>query len=69
MTAIEQLRIEAEQLSEPLAQEVLDFLFIARQKQRRVIEPGLVARTVGAWQGEPLVRAPQGEAEQRLELQ
>jgi len=26
-------------------------------------------RTAGAWQGEPLVREPQGEFEQRLELE
>jgi hypothetical protein len=27
------------------------------------------ARTAGAWQGSPLVREPQGEYEQRLELE
>jgi hypothetical protein len=30
---------------------------------------GLFERTAGAWQGEPLARAPQGEYEQRLELE
>jgi hypothetical protein len=69
MTVIEQLKKEADQLSEPLAQEVLDFLLFVRQKQRPVIVPGVIERTAGAWQGEPQVRASQGDAEQRLELQ
>ncbi|MBV8884690.1 MAG: hypothetical protein JO235_11935 [Chroococcidiopsidaceae cyanobacterium CP_BM_RX_35] len=30
--------------------------------------PGFFERTAGAWQGEPLTRAEQGEAEQRDEL-
>lgn len=30
---------------------------------------GLFERTAGAWQGEPLQRAPQGEYEQRPELE
>lgn len=30
---------------------------------------GLFERTAGAWQGEPLARTPQGEYEQRLEIE
>jgi hypothetical protein len=30
---------------------------------------GLFERTAGAWQGEPLERAPQGEYERRMELE
>jgi hypothetical protein len=30
---------------------------------------GLFERTAGAWQGEPLERAPQGEYERRQELE
>jgi hypothetical protein len=30
---------------------------------------GFFERTAGAWQGEPLLREPQGEFEQRLELE
>lgn len=68
MTAIEQLKQEAELLSEPLAQEVLDFLFV-RGRRRTGWSSGLFERTVGAWKGEPLERAHQGEPEQRLELE
>ncbi len=69
MTVIDQLKHEANQLSEPLAQEVLDFLLFVRQKHRRTMSPSVVENTMGAWQGESLIRAPQGQAEQRLELQ
>lgn len=69
MTAIEQLKHEAELLPEPLAQEVLDFLRFVRQRHGTGWPPGLYERTAGAWQGEPLERAPQGEPEQRLELE
>lgn len=60
MTVIEQLKHEAEQLSEPLAQEVLDFLLFVRRRHRHSTEwsPGLYERTAGAWKGEPLERAP-----------
>ncbi len=57
MTAIEQLKQEAEHLSEPLAQEVLDFLLFVRKKHGAEWSSGLFERTVGAWQGEPLERA------------
>ncbi len=63
MTVIEKLKQEAEHLTEPLAQEVLDFLLFVRQKQQRELPSSVVERTVGAWQGEPLVRAPQKDAE------
>lgn len=69
MTVIEQLKHEAELLSEPLAQEVLDFLLFVRKRHSTAWSPGLFERTAGAWQGEPLERAPQGEPEQRVELE
>lgn len=69
MTAIEQLKHEAELLSEPLAQEVLDFLLFVRGRQGAEWPPQLFERTAGAWKGEPLERADQGEPEQRLELE
>jgi hypothetical protein len=69
MTAIEQLKQEAGLLSEPLAQEVLDFLLFVRERHGTGWPPGLFKRTAGAWKGEPLERAPQGEPEQRLELE
>ena len=69
MTAIEQLKQEAERLSEPLAQEVLDFLLFVREKHGTGWPPELFERTAGAWKGEPLERAPQSEPEQRLELE
>ncbi|MFZ2449300.1 MAG: hypothetical protein WAW36_02125 [Methylovulum miyakonense] len=69
MTVIEQLKQEAGQLSEPLAQEVLDFLLFVRSRHATGWSMGFFERTAGAWQGEPLERAPQGEAEQRLELE
>lgn len=70
MTAIEQLKQEADRLPEPLAQEVLDFLLFVRQRRetRAGWSAGLFERTAGQWQGEPLERAPQGEPERRLEL-
>ena len=69
MTAIERLKQEAELLSEPLAQEVLDFLLFVRERHGTGWPAGLFKRTAGAWKGEPLERAPQGEPEQRLELE
>lgn len=69
MTVIEQIKHEAELLSEPLAQEVLDFLLFVRSRHSTGWSPGLFERTAGAWKGEPLERAPQGEPEQRLELE
>ncbi|MGZ8217315.1 hypothetical protein [Methylomagnum sp.] len=69
MTIVEQLKHEAELLPEPLAHEVLDFLMFVRERHKAQWKPGLFERTAGAWQGEPLERAPQGEPEQRLELE
>lgn len=69
MTAIEQLRQEVEKLSEPLAQEVLDFVLFVREKHGTGWPPGFFNRTAGAWKGEPLERSPQGEPEQRMELE
>jgi hypothetical protein len=69
MTAVEQLKQEAERLTEPLAQEVLDFLLFVRERHGTGWTPGLFDRTAGAWKGEPLERAPQGEPEQRLDLE
>jgi hypothetical protein len=66
MTVIEKLKHEAEFLSEPLAQEVLDFLLFVRGRHQAERESELFYHTAGAWKGEPLERAPQGEAEQRL---
>ena len=68
MSAVEQLKQEAEQLSEPLAQEVLDFLLFVRER-RGIWPSGLYERTAGTWKGEPLERAPQGEPDKRLELE
>jgi hypothetical protein len=69
MSVIEQIKHEAELLSEPLAQEVLDFLLFVRSKHGTGWPPELFERTAGAWKGEPLERAHQGEPEQRLELE
>ena len=69
VTIIEQLKQEAESLSEPLAQEVLDFLLFVRMRHNTGWPPGFYERTVGAWKGETLERSPQGELEQRLELE
>ena len=69
MTAVEQLKHEAGLLAEPVAQEVLDFLLFVRQRHLMGWSPGLFERTAGAWQGELLERAPQGQPEQRLELE
>ena len=68
MTVIEQLKHEAELLTEPLAQEVLDFLLFVRMRRAAGWPVGFFEETAGAWQGEPLERSPQGEQEQRLEL-
>jgi len=68
MTVIEQLKHEAELLTEPLAQEVLDFLLFVRRRRAAGWPPGFFEETAGAWQGEPLERSPQGEQEQRLDL-
>ncbi len=69
MTVIEQLKQEAENLSEPLAQEVLDFLLFLRTRRAKAWPPAFFEHTAGAWQGEPLERSPQGEQEERLELE
>lgn len=69
VTVIEKLKHEAELLSEPLAQEVLDFLLFVRGRYEEGRMPELFEHTAGAWKGEPLERAPQGEAEQRLNLE
>jgi hypothetical protein len=69
MTIIEQIKHEAELLSEPLAQEVLDFLLFVRSKHGTGWPPGLFERTAGTWKGEPLERVPQNAPEQRLELE
>ena len=69
MTVIDQIKLEAELLSEPLAQEVLDFLLFVRSRHSAGWNPSLFERTAGAWQGEPLERASQGEPEHRLELE
>ena len=70
MTVIEQLKHEAELLPEPLAQEVLDFLLFVRRRHVTVWPPpAFFDHTLGAWKGEPLERSPQGEQEQRLELE
>jgi len=68
MTVIEQLKHEAELLTEPLAQEVLDFLLFVRRRHDQWPSM-LFEQTAGAWKGEPLERAPQGEPEQRMELE
>jgi hypothetical protein len=72
MTITEQLKYAADSLPESLAQEVLDFLFFVRERHQKNAmgwPPGLFERTAGKWQGEALKRAPQGELEQRLELE
>ena len=69
MNAREQLKQEVEQLPESLAQEVLDFLLFVRNRHHSQWPAGLLEKTAGAWQGEPLERMPQGEAEQRLVLE
>ncbi|MGH8549603.1 MAG: hypothetical protein ACRERU_13585 [Methylococcales bacterium] len=68
MNTIEQLKREAEQLSEPLAREVLDFLIFVRARHGSGWPPGLYERTAGLWMGEPLERAPQGDQDPRLDL-
>jgi Protein of unknown function (DUF2281) len=62
MNTREQLKQEVEQLPELLAQEVLDFLLFVRNRHAAKWPPGLFEKTAGAWQGDPLERAPQGEA-------
>ena len=69
MTVIEKLKVEADLLTEPLAQEVLDFLLFVRGRYGEGRASELIEHTAGAWKGEPLERAPQGEAEQRLNLE
>ncbi len=69
MTVIEILKLEADLLTEPLAQEVLDFLLFVRGRYGAGRVPELFEHTAGAWKGEPLERAPQGEPEQRLNLE
>ena len=69
VTVIEKLRHEAELLTESLAQEVLDFLLFVRGRYGAGRASELFEHTAGAWKGEPLERAPQGEAEQRLNLE
>ena len=69
MTVIEKLKLEADLLTEPLAQEVLDFLLFVRGRYGTGRVPELFEHTAGAWKGEPLERAPQGEPEQRLNLE
>ncbi len=69
MTVIEQLKHEAELLPEPLAQEVLDFLLFVRTRRAKAWPPAFFEHTAGAWKGEPLERSPQGEQEERLELE
>lgn len=69
MTVIEQLKHEAELLPEPLAQEVLDFLLFVRRRHAAEWPPTFFKHTAGAWKGEPLERSPQGEQEERLELE
>lgn len=69
MTVIEQLKYEAELLTEPLAQEVLDFLLFVRKRHTEGWSADFFEHTAGAWKGEPLERSPQGEPEQRLELE
>ena len=67
MTVIEQLKHEVELLTEPLAQEVLDFLLFIRRRHPTGWPPGFFEHTAGAWKGEPLELSPQGAQEQRLE--
>lgn len=69
MTTVEELKREADRLSEPLAREVLDFLLFVREHEGSGWPPGLFRRTAGAWQGETLERAPQGEPGPRSELE
>ncbi len=69
MTVIEKLKLEADLLTEPLAQEVLDFSLFVRGRCGAGRPSGLFEHTAGAWKGEPLERAPQGEPEQRLNLE
>ena len=69
MTVIEQLKQEAEFLTEPLAQEVLDFLLFVRTRRGTGLPPGVFEHTAGGWKGEALERAPQGHPEKRLELE
>ncbi len=69
MDTREQLRQEVDQLPVALAQEVLDFLLFVRNRHACQWPPGLFDQTAGAWQGEPLVRGPQEEIEQRLVLE
>ena len=69
MTVIEQLNHEAELLPESLAQEVLDFLLFVRTRRAKAWLPAFFEHTAGAWKGEPLERSPQGEQDQRLELE
>ena len=69
MTVIEQLKQEAEFLTEPLAQEVLDFLLFVRTRRGTEWPPGVFEHTAGGWKGEPLERAPQGDPDKRLELE
>jgi hypothetical protein len=69
MNTREQLKLEVDQLPDLLAQEVLDFLLFVRKRHNSAWPQGLFEKTAGAWQGEPLVREPQGEANPRLALE
>ena len=48
MTVIEQLKHKAELMTEPLAQEVLDFLFFVRRRRAGGWPPGFFEETAGA---------------------
>ncbi len=74
MTAKEQLLKAIEQAPDPLLEEVLDFLLFIQsrhnlhqlkssthQTQKRQWSPHFFELTAGSWQGEPLIRAEQGE--------
>ena len=41
----------------------------SEKEAKQVAGKSVWERTAGAWQGEPLVRAPQGEYEKRAELE
>jgi hypothetical protein len=56
MTVIEKLKLEADLLTEPLAQEVLGFLLSVRGGYGAGRASELFEHTAGAWKGEPELR-------------
>ena len=73
--AYEALQLEAKQRGEPIDKLIIKYLSLAKfisnneeQKDKTAWPDGFIGETAGSFADDPLVRAPQGNFEKRLDF-